>query len=262
MSGPASSARPRSSTRCSWHRRAWRRWWSSPRPARSRSPLRASSSSTLACSSSPTSRCRASSRSTPPRGLSSAGADRPRRGRSAPGGAVKGAPRRRLTMTNETEMAPLVPAAATAEAADATPARAEEHRSPGRRVQQFLHVYPTTIPFLVLLLGVIGFAFIAGGRFFHPLNPSLILQQVTIIAMGGIPQTLVILTAGLDLSAGAMMVLSSVGMGRPAVLSGVPGPLAFAARILTGAARGLAHRLEGPRLRLPAVYRPLGPLGR
>src|SRR5207253_2372146 len=80
-----------------------------------------------------------------------------------------GAPRRRLTMTNETEMAPLVPAAATAEAADATPARAEEHRSPGRRVQQFLHVYPTTIPFLVLLLGVIGFAFIAGGRFFHPL---------------------------------------------------------------------------------------------
>src|SRR5438105_1349391 len=132
-------------------------------------------------------------------------------------------------MTNETEMAPLVPAAATAEAADATPARAEEHRSPGRRVQQFLHVYPTTIPFLVLLLGVIGFAFIAGGRFFHPLNLSLILQQVTIIAMVGIAQTLVILTAGIDLSVGAMMVLSSVVVRRLAVLSGVQVPLAFAA---------------------------------
>ena len=154
-------------------------------------------------------------------------------------------------MTNETEMAPLVPAAATAEAADATPARAEEHRSPGRRVQQFLHVYPTTIPFLVLLLGVTGFAFIAGGRFFHPLNLSLILQQVTIIAMVGIAQTLVILTAGIDLSVGAMMVLSSVVMGRLAVLAGVPVPLAFAAGILTGTACGFANGLVVTRLRLP-----------
>src|SRR2546428_10963783 len=97
-------------------------------------------------------------------------------------------------MTNETEMAPLVPAAATAEAADATPARAEEHRSPGRRVQQFLHVYPTTIPFLVLLLGVIGFAFIAGGRFFHPPNPSPLLQPGTIIALVGLAHTPVIPT--------------------------------------------------------------------
>src|SRR2546427_13254817 len=134
-------------------------------------------------------------------------------------------------MTNETEMAPLVPAAATAEAADATPARAEEHRSPGRRVQQFLHVYPTTIPFLVLLLGVIGFAFIAGGRFFHPLNLSLILQQVTIIAMGGIAQTLVILTARIHLSGGAMMVFSSVVMGPRAVLPGRPVPLAVPGRL-------------------------------
>jgi fructose transport system permease protein len=161
-------------------------------------------------------------------------------------------------MTNETEMAPLVPAAATAEAADATPARAEEHRSPGRRVQQFLHVYPTTIPFLVLLLGVIGFAFIAGGRFFHPLNLSLILQQVTIIAMVGIAQTLVILTAGIDLSVGAMMVLSSVVMGRLAVLSGVPVPLAFAAGILTGTACGFANGLVVTRLRLPPFIVTLG----
>src|SRR5882724_6913335 len=161
-------------------------------------------------------------------------------------------------MTNETEMAPLVPAAATAEAADATPARAEEHRSPGRRVQQFLHVYPTTIPFLVLLLGVIGFAFIAGGRFFHPLNLSLILQQVTIIAMVGIAQTLIILTAGIDLSVGAIMVLSSVVMGRLAVLSGVPVPIAFVLGLLVGVACGAVNGVLVTRLKLPPFIVTLG----
>ena len=45
-------------------------------------------------------------------------------------------------------------------------------------------------------------------------NLSLILQQVTIIAILGIAQTLVILTAGIDLSVGVIMVLSSVVMGR------------------------------------------------
>src|SRR5207248_1503677 len=113
-------------------------------------------------------------------------------------------------------------------------------------------------PLLVLLLGVIGFAFIAGGRFFHPLNLSLILQQVTIIAMVGIAQTLVILTAGIDLSVGAMMVLSSVVMGRLAVLSGVPVPLAFAAGILTGTACGFANGLVVTRLRLPPFIVTLG----
>ena len=43
------------------------------------------------------------------------------------------------------------------------------------------------------------------------------LQQVTIIAILGIAQTLVILTAGIDLSVGAIMILSSMVMGRTAV---------------------------------------------
>ncbi len=54
-------------------------------------------------------------------------------------------------------------------------------------------------------------------KFFHPFNLSLILQQVTIIGIVGIAQTLIILTAGIDLSVGAIMVLSSVVMGKLAV---------------------------------------------
>jgi fructose transport system permease protein len=134
----------------------------------------------------------------------------------------------------------------------------EERKSPGRRFQQFLHVYPTTIPFLVLVLGVVVFAFIAGGRFFHPLNLSLVLQQVTVIAMVGIAQTLVILTAGIDLSGGAIMVLASVVMGRLSVLAGVPVPLAFGAGILVGGACGFLNGLAVSWLRLPPFIVTLG----
>jgi fructose transport system permease protein len=134
----------------------------------------------------------------------------------------------------------------------------EEQKTLVRRIQQFLHIYPTTIPFLVLLSGVVVFAFIAGGRFFHPLNLSLIVQQVTIIAMVGIAQTLVILTAGIDLSVGAIMVLCSVVMGRLAVLSGVPLPLAFGAGVLVGVACGFVNGLVVTWLRLPPFIVTLG----
>ena len=86
------------------------------------------------------------------------------------------------------------------------------------------------------------FSIAAPGKFFSPLNLSLVLQQVTIIAILGIAQTLVILTAGIDLSVGAIMILSSVVMGRTAVVYGVPVEIAFAARA--------ARR---PRLRLPST---------
>jgi len=164
-------------------------------------------------------------------------------------------------MTSETDRARAGQAddlGRSAGGAESAPASSDEPRSPGRRIQQFLHVYPTTIPFLVLLLGVIAFAFIAGDRFFHPLNLSLVLQQVTIIAMVGIAQTLVVLTAGIDLSVGAIMVLSSVVMGRLAVLSGVPVPLAFGAGVLTGTACGFANGLVVTRLRLPPFIVTLG----
>ena len=163
-------------------------------------------------------------------------------------------------MTSESDNAAAVPASRPGPAASPGQAAVsfEEEKTFGRRVRQFLHVYPTTIPFLVLMLGVIAFAFIAGDRFFHPLNLSLVLQQVTIIAMVGIAQTLVILTAGIDLSVGAITVLSSVVMGRLAVLAGVPVPLAFAAGVLTGMACGFLNGVVVTWLRLPPFIVTLG----
>src|SRR5690606_28739937 len=128
-----------------------------------------------------------------------------------------------------------------------------EEERPGvlRQVQHFFHQYPTTIPFLILLLAAVAFTFVTGGRFLSPLNLSLILTQVTLIAMLGTAQTLVIVTAGIDLSVGAMMVLSSIVMGKLSVDFGVPTPIAFGAGILPGVACGAPHRVLVTGQRLP-----------
>jgi fructose transport system permease protein len=134
----------------------------------------------------------------------------------------------------------------------------EEERSPLRRLHHFLHANPTVVPFIVLLIGVALFTALVGGRFFHPFNLSLILQQVTIIGILGIAQTLIILTAGIDLSVGAIMVLSSIVMGRLAVVSGVPVEISFPLGLLTGMACGFLNGALVTRFRLPPFIVTLG----
>jgi fructose transport system permease protein len=136
----------------------------------------------------------------------------------------------------------------------------EEKATPLRRLQHFLHVYPTAVPFIVLLLGLVFFGALVGPRFFAPFNLSLILQQVTIIGIVAIAQTLVILTAGIDLSVGVIMVLSSVVMGRLAVLAGVPVEIAFALGLLTGLCCGAINGVLVTKLRLPPFIVTLGTL--
>src|SRR5260221_3387871 len=127
----------------------------------------------------------------------------------------------------------------------------EEDAGLFRRLQHFLHGNPTIIPFIVLLLAVLLFSLIVGRRFLHPFNLSLVLQQVTIIGTVGIAQTLIILTAGIDLSVGAIMVLSSVVMGRLAVLAGLDVGIAFALGLMVGVACGGINCVLVTRLKLP-----------
>ncbi len=94
----------------------------------------------------------------------------------------------------------------------------EDRRGPIWHLQAFLHSYPTSIPLIVLLIGVVIFSLAAPGKFLSPLNLSVVLQQVTIVAILGMAQTLVILTAGIDLSVGLIMILCHVVMGRTAVV--------------------------------------------
>ncbi len=79
----------------------------------------------------------------------------------------------------------------------------------------------------MLLLGVLLGVAVNPSRFTAASNFSTVLTQVMVIGIVGIGQTLVILTAGIDLSIGVIMVISSVVMGRLAVYDGVPTFIAF-----------------------------------
>jgi fructose transport system permease protein len=131
-------------------------------------------------------------------------------------------------------------------------------RSPLQKLQHFLHANPTAVPAIVLLLGVAVFSLIVGARFLSTFNLSLIIQQVTIIGVIGIAQTLIVITAGIDLSVGAIMVLCSVVMGRLAIMAGVPAPLALLVGIATGAGCGAVNGVLVTRVRLPPFIVTLG----
>src|SRR4051795_7065911 len=101
------------------------------------------------------------------------------------------------------------------------------------RVHDILHSNATFGPLFVLLLAVVYFSIFAD-HFLAPANLSLIVQQVMVVGTLGIAQTLVILTAGIDLSVGAIMVLSSIMMAKMSADAGLPGLLALLLGFVVG----------------------------
>ncbi|MGY0399380.1 MAG: ABC transporter permease [Ostreibacterium sp.] len=126
------------------------------------------------------------------------------------------------------------------------------------RIRYILHDNPTLIPIFILLSSFIVFGLIIGQRFFNPFNISLILQQVSIIGLLAAAQALIILTAGIDLSIGAIMVLISVVIGKLAVENGVPAPLALLIGLMLGVACQGLNGLLVTRLKLPPFIVTLG----
>ncbi|MEM7442422.1 MAG: ABC transporter permease [Pseudomonadota bacterium] len=125
------------------------------------------------------------------------------------------------------------------------------------RIHHILHANPTWVPVIVLLISIAVFGTIAN-NFFTPFNISLIIQQVTIIGILGVAQTLIILTAGIDLSVAAIMVFCSVIMGKLAVNFGVPTPVAIMAGFAVGAICGAINGFLVTRFRLPPFIVTLG----
>ncbi len=127
------------------------------------------------------------------------------------------------------------------------------------KARAFLRVYPTAIPALVLILSVIIFGIIAP-RFFSASALSTVLQQVTVTGIVAIAQTLVILTAGIDLSVGAILVVSSLVMGNLAVNLGLPVPIAILVGMVTGAVMGWINGVLVAYVKLPPFIVTLGTL--
>ncbi len=134
-----------------------------------------------------------------------------------------------------------------------------DRRTPLSRVRNLLHRYPALSPGIVLIVAVIVFGVISP-RFFFVNNLSLITQQVAVVGILAIAQTLVILTAGIDLSVGAIMVLASMVVAQTASQNHVPAVISLLLGLLVGLGAGAVNGLLVTRLKLPPFIVTLGTL--
>ncbi|MEM8850234.1 MAG: ABC transporter permease [Pseudomonadota bacterium] len=132
------------------------------------------------------------------------------------------------------------------------------HRGFVGQLQHLLHVNPALVPLIVLVVSIIVFGLLLGSRFFSPFALTLILQQVQIVGIVAAAQSLVILTAGIDLSVGAIAVISSVIMGQFTFRYGLPVEVAVACGLLLGTAIGCVNGWLVAVMKLPPFIVTLG----
>jgi fructose transport system permease protein len=142
--------------------------------------------------------------------------------------------------------------------ADPNVAQFEERKSPLARLQHVLHGNPALVPLIVLVALIAFFGIFAGERFFRAYTLTLVLQQVAVVGILAAAQTLVVLTAGIDLAIGVVMVFSFVIMGNMVVSYGMPAGVALLAGFLVAAGCGLANGILVARLKLPPFIVTLG----
>jgi fructose transport system permease protein len=126
------------------------------------------------------------------------------------------------------------------------------------RFHHALHTTPALVPLIVLLAAVVVFGLVLGSKFFSPFAMTLILQQVQIVGVLAAAQTLIILTAGIDLSVGAIAVLCSVVMGQFAFRYGVPPFFAVCGGLALGTGIGAINGWLVSRMKLPPFIVTLG----
>ncbi|MEL7165844.1 MAG: ABC transporter permease [Pseudomonadota bacterium] len=126
------------------------------------------------------------------------------------------------------------------------------------KVQHALHVNPALVPMIILVFAIALFGMILGQRFFSPGTLTLILQQVQIVGVLAAAQTLVILTAGIDLSVGAVAVLCTVIMGQFTFRYGLPAEASLLVGLTFGAAIGALSGFLVSRVKIPPFIVTLG----
>ncbi|EAQ00741.1 putative permease abc transporter protein [Janibacter sp. HTCC2649] len=146
--------------------------------------------------------------------------------------------------------------------ADVTSAAAEfarRQQSPLQRVQHQLHGKPWLSPLFLLLIAFIAF-FVATPTFLTASSMGILLQQTAVVAALAVGQTLVILTAGIDLSVGSIMVLSMMVMATLSKDGNMPGIVGLIAGLLLATGAGAINGLLVTRINLPPFIVTLGTL--
>lgn len=120
-------------------------------------------------------------------------------------------------------------------------------------VRQYLQRYGLILSFLLLCLVLT----LLSDRFLTPSNLTNVLRQSTINGIIAVGMTFVILTAGIDLSVGSILALSSV-ITADMLQQGVPVPLAILIGLGTGALMGLINGVTITRFKVPPFVTTLG----
>lgn len=120
----------------------------------------------------------------------------------------------------------------------------------GAKVQRLLHRYPALGPAIILVIIVVAFT-LANPRFSDPQTLSLLLQQTAVIAALAVGQTLIILTAGIDLSVGAIAIFVSLLMAELVTSAGLPPGVALVIGGVFGILAGGANGFLVTRISLP-----------
>jgi ribose/xylose/arabinose/galactoside ABC-type transport system permease subunit len=119
----------------------------------------------------------------------------------------------------------------------------------------FLKRFGLLLVYLVLIIGLS----MLSNRFLTSSNQVNILRQATINGIISVGMTLVILTAGIDLSVGSVLALSAV-IGADLLKRGIPVPVAVLAALGVGALAGLVNGIIITRGKIPPFIATLGML--
>jgi fructose transport system permease protein len=134
----------------------------------------------------------------------------------------------------------------------------DQERGVLARVQHILHDFPAISPAMVLVLSGIVFTMFGHDRFQRPETIGIILQQTVVLATLAIGQTLIILTAGVDLAVGTAMLLTHLVVAKVFVDHGVPAFLALLLGAMVGITLGAFHGTLVTKIGLPPFIVTLG----
>lgn len=119
----------------------------------------------------------------------------------------------------------------------------------------------TAVGPLVALLLAISFFSVGSDTFWSVNNLSTIANQVGYLGVLAIGQTLIVLTAGIDLSVGLIMAFGTMVVAKTAEQNGLPTPLAMLLGVVVCAALGLGNGFLIQRFKLPPFIVTLGTYG-
>ena len=114
------------------------------------------------------------------------------------------------------------------------------------------------IPFLALILLLVGFGIAESERFLTVRNAQIILLQSAVLIIVGLGMTFVIIAGSIDLSVGSLVAVAAMVSAAAANQWGLAGALTVA--LLVGAAAGLVNGLVFTVLRVPSFIATLGML--